>query len=68
MRAICNELKTATRAPQMTPYDMIKAQLSTIVPFQNHVGVTLPGLVARQNQLAQRDEVTITSILCTQVR
>ena len=25
----------------MTPFDMIKAQLGTIVPFQNHVGVRL---------------------------
>lgn len=25
----------------MTPYDMIKAQLSEIVPFQNFVGITL---------------------------
>lgn len=25
----------------MTPYDMIKEQLGTVVPFQNHVGVRL---------------------------
>ena len=44
----------------MTPYDMIKAQLSTIVPFQNHVGVTLleVGDGAASAELMQRDEVT----------
>lgn len=44
----------------MTPYDMIKAQLSSIVPFQNHVGALLEtvgdGLATAT--LAQRDEVT----------
>lgn len=44
----------------MTPYDMIKAQLGTIVPFQNFVGVELLELVdgKASAQLAQRDETT----------
>jgi acyl-coenzyme A thioesterase PaaI-like protein len=44
----------------MTPYDMIKAQLSTIVPFQNHVGVTLldVGDGVASAALVQRDEVS----------
>jgi len=44
----------------MTPYDMIKAQLSTIVPFQNFVGAELltvsDGLATAH--LNPRDEVT----------
>lgn len=44
----------------MTPYEMIKAQLSTIVPFQNFVGATLlevsDGFATAQ--LEQRDEIT----------
>ncbi|MGJ5621621.1 DUF4442 domain-containing protein [Sulfitobacter sp. MF3-043] len=44
----------------MTPYDMIKAQLSTIVPFQNHVGITLleVGDGSASAELIQRDEVS----------
>ena len=44
----------------MTPYDMIKAQLSTIVPFQNHVGITLleVGDGSASAELVQRDEVS----------
>lgn len=44
----------------MTPYDMIKAQLSAIVPFQNHVGITLleVGDGVASAQLEQRDEVS----------
>ena len=44
----------------MTPYDMIKAQLGTIVPFQNFVGVELLELVDGKApaQLAQRDKST----------
>lgn len=44
----------------MTPYDMIKAQLSTIVPFQNHVGVTLVevGDGMASASLVQRDAVS----------
>jgi acyl-coenzyme A thioesterase PaaI-like protein len=44
----------------MTPYDMIKAQLGTIVPFQNFVGVELLELVdgKASAQLAQRDKST----------
>ncbi|MGJ8627816.1 MAG: DUF4442 domain-containing protein [Sulfitobacter sp.] len=44
----------------MTPYDMIKAQLSAIVPFQNHVGITLleVGDGIASAQLEQRDEVS----------
>ena len=44
----------------MTPYDMIKAQLSTIVPFQNFVGATLleVGDGIATAQLEQRDEIT----------
>ncbi len=44
----------------MTPYDMIKAQLSAIVPFQNHVGITLleVGDGAASASLDQRDEIS----------
>lgn len=44
----------------MTPYDMIKAQLSSIVPFQNFVGVDLLELAdgTASAQLEQRDETT----------
>ena len=44
----------------MTPYDMIKAQLGTVVPFQNHVGVTLleVGDGVASAELTQRDEVS----------
>lgn len=44
----------------MTPFDMIKAQLSTIVPFQNFVGITLldVGDGVASATLAQRDEVS----------
>ena len=44
----------------MTPYDMIKAQLGTIVPFQNYVGVELLELAdgTASAQLEQRDETT----------
>ncbi len=42
----------------MNPFEMIKAQLSQVVPFQNHVGVTLlevgDGLASAQ--LEQRGE------------
>ena len=44
----------------MTPYDMIKAQLGTIVPFQNHVGAVLleVGDGIATAELVQRDEVS----------
>ncbi len=44
----------------MTPYDMIKAQLGTIVPFQNHVGITLieVGDGRASAELVQRDAVS----------
>jgi acyl-coenzyme A thioesterase PaaI-like protein len=44
----------------MIPFDMIKAQLSTIVPFQNFVGVELLDLAdgVASAQLEQRDETT----------
>lgn len=44
----------------MTPYDMIKAQLSTIVPFQNHVGAELleVGDGVATATLTQRDEIS----------
>lgn len=44
----------------MTPHEMIKAQLSIIVPFQNHVGVTLleVGDGTASAELVQRDAVS----------
>ena len=44
----------------MNPYDMIKTQLSTIVPFQNFVGIKLLELGdgVASAQLDQRDETT----------
>jgi acyl-coenzyme A thioesterase PaaI-like protein len=44
----------------MTPYDMIKAQLSEIVPFQNTVGVTLLDLGdgVASAELSQREAVS----------
>ena len=44
----------------MTPYDMIKAQLDTAVPFANHVGVRLLELGdgTASAELEQRDEVS----------
>lgn len=44
----------------MNPFDMIKTQLSTIVPFQNFVGVELLDLAdgLATAQLEQRDETT----------
>ncbi len=44
----------------MTLYHMIKTQLGTIVPFQNHVGVRLLeiGDGSASAQLDQRDEVS----------
>lgn len=44
----------------MTPYDMIKAQLGEIVPFQNYVGIALTqvGDGTAQATLEQRPEVS----------
>lgn len=44
----------------MNPYDMIKAQLSTVVPFQNHVGITLleVGDGVASAQMDQREETS----------
>ncbi|MGJ8616208.1 MAG: DUF4442 domain-containing protein [Sulfitobacter sp.] len=44
----------------MTPYDMIKAQLSAIVPFQNFVGITLleVGDGVASAEMVQRDDIS----------
>jgi len=44
----------------MTPYDMIKAQLSSIVPFQNFVGITLleVGDGVASAEMVQRDDIS----------